>query len=163
MVAAAGQWVWRAMNPPSLLLRDVHEPLAPPWWPLAPGWWCVLAVLLLALALVAWWYGRRRLRRRRAARLFDAHVAAASTPAAQVAAMSELLRRAARRVDPDADRLEGDGWLRLLDRGWARPVFSEGPGALLRDGAFRPSVDADDVAALRVVARARFLAWMEAR
>ena len=82
------------------------------------------------------------------------------TPVAQVAAMSELLRRAARRVDPRADRLEGDDWLRFLDAGLKRSQFLHGPGALLRDGAFRPAADPAAVEALRIVARQRYLDWM---
>ena len=145
---------------PALPLKDLHPGVAPGWWPPAPGWWALAVVVLaLSLALGAWW--RRRQRRRRAiAALFDATLAAAPTPVAQVAAMSELLRRAARRVDPHADRLEGDDWLRFLDAGLPSPTFLQGPGALLRDGAFRPEVDPAEVAALRDVARRRFLDWM---
>ena len=40
-------------------------------------------------------------------------LARAASPPAQVAAMSELLRRAARRIDPQADRLQGEAWLAL--------------------------------------------------
>ena len=77
----------------------------------------VLVALLLAFAAWAWWRRRRRLRRAAIARLFDEAVSSAGTPAAKIAAMSEQLRRASRRIDPDADRLEGDDWLRFLDRG----------------------------------------------
>lgn len=148
------------MNPFDLPLRDVHEPAAPPWWPPAPGWWIVFGVLLAVVAVLVWWRWRRARRLRLAARLFDDTVAAADTPARKVAAISELLRRAARRRDPAADTLDGDDWLRLLDSGLPQPVFAEGPGALLLDGAFRPAVDGDAVDALRVAARARFLDWM---
>ena len=77
--------------------------------------------------------------------------------------MSELLRRAARLRDPEADRLEGESWLRFLDDGQSGKPFSEGAGALLRDGAFRADVDDANVAALRVLARQRYLAWMQRR
>jgi len=143
-----------------LPLRDIHEPPAPPWWPPAPGWWIVAGILLLLFAWLAWRYWRRVRARRLAERVFDEAVAAAATPTARVAAMSELLRRAARRRDPAADTLAGDDWLRFLDEGLPRPVFSEGAGALLRDGAFRAAADASEVEALRELARARFLAWM---
>ena len=143
-----------------LPLRDIHEPAAPPWWPPAPGWWIVAGIVLLAVAWLAWRHWRRVRARRLAERMFDEAVAAASTPTARVAAMSELLRRAARRRDPAADALDGDDWLRFLDAGLPRPAFTEGAGALLRDGAFRPAADPDEVEALRELARARFLAWM---
>lgn len=74
--------------------------------------------------------------------------------------MSDLLRRAARRKDPLADRLQGDDWLRFLDRGLTPPSFEHGPGALLRDGAFRRDTDAAAARALRTVARERYLRWM---
>lgn len=146
-----------------LVLRDIHQPPAPPWWPLAPGWWAIAALLFVVaagLALLAW---RRRRRRRAMARLFDDAVAAATTPAAQVAAMSELLRRAARRRDPAADRLQGEAWLALLDAGARLPRFAGESGRLLLDGAFRPGTGTDEVAALLPLARARYLEWMSAR
>ena len=93
-------------------------------------------------------------------RLFDQAVAAAGSPSQQVAAMSELLRRAARRKHAGADTLDGEDWLRCLDEGLSQSVFSAGAGALLRDGGFRTDVAANEVDALRVVARARFLDWM---
>lgn len=147
----------------SLLLplpKDVHVPVAPGWWPPAPGWWGVLALVVLLGCLLAWWRHARRRRRARLLELFDAQVDAASTPAAQVAAMSELLRRAARRHDAFADRLEGEDWLRFLDAGMKSPVFERGPGRLLLDGGFRSDVDAEAVRALREPARMRYLLWM---
>jgi len=144
----------------ALVLRDIHQPPAPPWWPPAPGWW-LLAALLLALASVPAWRAWRRARRTRAhAALFDRALREAATPAARVAAMSELLRRAARRVDPHADTLVGDDWLALLDRGPAAPAFDTHVGRLLVDGAYRRNIDAQAVEALEPLARARFLAWM---
>jgi hypothetical protein len=147
----------------TLVLRDIHQPVAPPWWPPAPGWWLVAAVLSILIA-TAWWVAARQRRRQRAiAALFDAAVAAAPSPAAQVAAMSELLRRAARRRDPSADRYEGEAWLRFLDAEGKRPVFSTDVGRLLLEGGFRRDVDANAVAALRPLARQRYLTWMSRR
>lgn len=143
-----------------LLLRDLHMPAPPSWWPPAPGWWMVAGALLLACAAFAWWHVRRRRRARAIARLFDEALAQADTPAARITAMSELLRRAARRVDPAADRFEGEDWLRFLDRGLPKPLFSGGAGAVLRDGAFRRDVSDAQAEALRGAARARFIAWM---
>lgn len=147
----------------TLPLRDVHPGVAPPWWPPAPGWWLVAAVVLL-LSFALWWWLRRRDRRRAAIlRLFDDAVAAADTPARQVAAISELLRRAGRRMDAQADRLQGDDWLRFLDRGSQASEFAEGAGRLLLDGPYRPDVDAGAAEALRVLARRRYLDWMGGR
>jgi hypothetical protein len=148
---------------PVLVLRDIHQPPAPSWWPPAPGWWIVAAVLLLAAAIASWCAWRRHRRRFALEQLFDDSVRAAPTPAAQVAAISELLRRAARRRDPRADRLQGDDWLRFLDRGSKQALFDGEDARLLLDGGFRPEVDADAVAVLLPRARTRFLEWMAAR
>ena len=153
---------------PELALRDIHHLPAPPWWPPAPGWWLLLALVLVILALAAGWWLRRRHRHAAAARLFDQRIGAASTPVARVAAMSELLRRAARLRDPAADRLQGDAWLQFLDGDSAkgadaRQPFSQGPGRLLLDGGFRRAMAAEDVDALQPLARNRYLQLMAVR
>lgn len=145
---------------PTLALRDIHPMPPPSWWPPAPGWWLVAAVMVAALAVWAWCVRRRQRHRAQVALLFDDAVANAGSPAQAVAAMSELLRRAARRHDPAADRLQGDAWLALLDRDQKQPRFGTPEGRLLLDGAFRPDVEAADVEALRRIARARFIGWM---
>lgn len=145
------------MSSGELVLRDVHVPAAPSWWPPAPGWWLVFALVALAVAIglaIAW---RRRHRRRSWELVFDA--AANLSSGERVAAISELLRRAARQRDPAADKLEGEAWLRFLDGGERRD-FSAGVGRLLLDGVYRRDVDAGDVARLLPLARARFLELM---
>ena len=145
-----------------LVLRDVHQPPPPSWWPPAPGWWAVAAVVLAVLAITWAWRARRRRRQRRIAAWFDTAVENAASPALQVEAMSGLLRRAARRRDPGADRVDGDAWLSLLDGDDARQPFSQGPGRLLLDGGYRADTAQSEVDALRPLARARFLSWMDA-
>ena len=144
-----------------LVLRDVQEGIAPAWWPPAPGWWLVLAAVVLVAAFFAWRTARQRRTRAAILRLFDEAVDRAASPSLQVAAMSELLRRAARRKDASADTLEGEAWLRFLDKGLAQPVFAVGAGALLRDGGFRADVAAHESEALRAIARQRYLDWMQ--
>lgn len=144
-----------------LALRDVHEGIAPGWWPPAPGWWLLLAGTAVIAAAWAWRGARRRRRDAAILRLFDEALARAETPAQQVAAMSELLRRAARRKDARADTLDGEDWLRFLDAGLPQPAFVAGVGALLRDGGFRADVAADEADALRAVARDRYLRWLQ--
>ncbi len=147
----------------TLVLRDIHQPPAPGWWPPAPGWW-IVAGCMLAIAAMATWVGWRRRQRRRAfARMFDDAIVAAPTSPERIAAMSELLRRAARRIDPDADTLLGDDWLRFLDRGSKLPSFAAGAGNLLLDGAYRRDVSEVEVDALRQLTRARFIDWMTRR
>ena len=144
-------------------LRDVHPGIAPGWWPPAPGWWMLAAIILIAVSLSAWWLLRRRRRHAALERLFDDAVDRAETPPQQVAAMSELLRRAARLQDPAADRLEGEAWLHFLDEGLPGKPFTGGAGALLRDGGFRADVAETDVEGLRVLARHRYMSWMQRR
>ncbi|WP_101925122.1 MULTISPECIES: DUF4381 family protein [Luteimonas] len=152
------------MQAPDLVLRDIHQPPPPDWWPPAPGWWLVFGGMLLAAIVAAVVLRRRRAVRLRYMRLFDDEVAAATTPVARLAAMSALLRRAARRIDPHADRLTGDDWMRFLDRGARTPAFSgDGVGALLRDGGFRRDLAAADVDAVQTLARQRFARLMAAR
>ncbi|KGQ18449.1 DUF4426 domain containing protein [Lysobacter dokdonensis DS-58] len=146
--------------PPDLVLRDIHAAPAAPWWPLAPGWWMVLAVLVMTIAVIAFFAHRRRAHRRAVARVFDETLARADSPAAQVAAMSELLRRAARRTHPDADRFDGDRWRAHLDAGAREPLFAGEAGTVLIEGAFRRDVEAAAVAGLRERARRRYLEWM---
>ena len=152
-----------SMQGDALVLRDIHQSAAPPWWPPAPGWWFAAAAMLLTLAVTGWLAWRRHRRRRAITRLFDEAVAKAGTPAAKIAAMSELLRRAARRIDPQADTLLGEDWLRFLDRGLKMPVFVAGAGAALRDGGYRREVSEREVDAAWPLARARFLDWMGVR
>ena len=141
-----------------LVLRDVHVPAAPSLWPPAPGWWLVAGAVLAVIALI-WllnWRKQRLLQARQ--RLFDE--ACGNLPAsAQIAAMSELLRRAARQIDRHADRLQGEAWLQFLD-GKQGHDFSKGAGRLLLEGGFRRDVADADLAATKYVARARFLELM---
>ena len=148
------------MATPTLQLQDVHEGVAPAWWPLAPGWWLVLAAIVVVVALLVWRAARGRRRQVALLRLFDAAVDRAGNPSQQVAVMSELLRRAARRKDAGADMLEGEDWLRFLDDGLPQAMFGTGAGRLLLDGGFRNDVAAEQADALRAVARQRYLGWM---
>ncbi len=153
-------------QPDQLVLRDVHVPAAPSWWPPAPGWWIVAAaVLAVALALFAWSY-RRRKRLQTWQKLFD-QACAQPQASEQVAAMSELLRRAARKVDRHADTLEGEAWLRFLDgdssKKKTRSDFTDGAGRLLLDGGYRREVDENQLAIVKSLARTRFLELMGGR
>jgi LPXTG-motif cell wall-anchored protein len=148
------------MQADGLLLRDIHQPPSPPWWPPAPGWWLLIAGVALLIAGWCWLRWRRRRHAQVFARLFDEAMTRASTPGARIAAMSELLRRAARRVDPDADTLVGDDWLRFLDTGLPSPHFTSDAGRALSDGIYRREVSEQDADALQALARARFLSWM---
>jgi hypothetical protein len=149
------------MQAQELILRDVHVPPAPSLWPPAPGWW-LLAIAVLLLLVTVWAVAQRRKRRRQAwQKLFD-EACAHATPAARIAAISGLLRRASRHVDKQADRLQGEDWLRFLD-GEKRNDFSAGPGRLLLEGGYRKEVEVSAWGAARDVAHKRFLELMAGR
>jgi HAMP domain-containing protein len=151
------------------VLRDIHLPAAPSWWPPAPGWWILAGLALLALAWLAWRLHRRaRLARRtrvleRAWQELLARHPADRQPAQLVAGLSELLRRCARLHAPQALPLQGEAWLAFLDGDDARRPFREGPGRLLLDGPYRPQVAADEAQALAQLVAARLPRFVEAR
>ncbi|MDQ2701546.1 MAG: DUF4381 family protein [Pseudomonadota bacterium] len=132
---------------PALVLRDIHVPPPPPLWPPAPGWWLLAAAILLASGIAAWFAWRRRQRRRALQRSFDDAIAAAPSASARIAAMSELLRRAAIHRDP---------------RAATQPLFDDERDRLLLEGGFRADVDDEAAAELLPRARRRFLEWMGA-
>ena len=53
---ACSHW-WREMDVATLVLRDVHVPASPSFWPPAPGWWVVFAIFALSVAGIAAWGG----------------------------------------------------------------------------------------------------------
>jgi hypothetical protein len=143
------------------VLRDIHLPPEPSWWPPAPGWWIVAGIVVV----FAIWASMRIAKQRRLQRarnvlhrelesLRDAHPAT-SDAAAQVAAMSMLLRRAAKRYEPSASSLRDEAWLVYLDADDPAQPFSRGPGRVLLDGPYRPQLAADEADALAQAVRAR--------
>ncbi|WP_225540548.1 DUF4381 family protein [Xanthomonas sp. XNM01] len=148
------------MSAASLPLRDVQLPPPPGWWPPAPGWWLLAGALLLLVLLAAGWHGWRLRRRRRWQRMF-ASECGAGTPSERVAAMSALLRRAARRACPGSEQLQGEAWLAWLDG--EGTAFTQGEGRLLLDGPFRPGIEQASCERVTALAQARFVALMERR
>lgn len=111
-----------ALSTPGPLLRDIHLPAAPSWWPPAPGWWVLAALALVAILAGAWWWQRRRRVQRQQQnilleldRLVLQHRQSGDR-AALVSGMHQLLRRVARRHDPMAARQRGDTWRQTLAR-----------------------------------------------
>lgn len=145
----------------ALQLRDIHLPAEPGWWPPAPGWW-LLATLVAVLAWFMLRVVRRQLRLRRRRRqmmaALDALLAATpvdTQPLQLLAGLSELLRRACRNYAPEALGRAGEEWLEFLDGDDPLQPFSRGPGRILLDGPYRPTVDATQVTALLPAVRAR--------
>lgn len=149
------------MSTPGLVLRDIHLPPPPPWWPPALGWWLLAAIVALAAVwLLRRWRRRLRLRRQRELllrewqRTLDLHPPQRE-PAALVAALSLLLRRAARLHASQAVTLQGDSWLAFLDGDDRAQPFRTGPGRLLLDGPYRPDVGVEEARAVAELVRAR--------
>ena len=134
-----------APTPPGPVLRDIHLPVEPGWWPPAPGWW-LLACLLVLLSI---WTGYRlhrwRLRRQRNARWlveFDRTVERGA-PIERVRAAAILLRRAAIEYAPQAAALPLTSWVLFLQSMRADRGDEAGLWELLREGQWRSEVDAD--------------------
>ncbi|HDS1625786.1 DUF4381 family protein [Stenotrophomonas maltophilia] len=141
----------------NLPLRDVQLPPAPSWWPPAPGYLMVGgAVLLVILALALLWWKRRR-RRQRWLQAFDQELATTADATAELAAIAGLLRRAARQAQPGSESLRDDAWWQRVD---PKGTLSDARRSLLAEGAYRPRVDASEVAAMRSWARERYLAML---
>lgn len=134
-----------APTPPGPVLRDIHLPAEPGWWPPAPGWW-LLACLLVVLSI---WAGYRlhrwRLRRRRNARWLDEfdHAVEGTVPIERVRAAAILLRRAAIEYAPQAAALPLTSWVLFLQSMRADRGDEAGLWELLREGQWRSEVDAD--------------------
>lgn len=133
---------------PLAQLRDIHQPIQPPWWPPAPGWWLgALLILLLLIVLVRWLHRRRRRRlpllaAQRELRALYADYQRDGDRGRYLRALSALLRRAALvrfRADHIAG-LSGDAWLAWLDKIVGGDAFSSGVGRVLADGPYAPVI-----------------------
>ncbi|EMT5438360.1 MULTISPECIES: DUF4381 family protein [Stenotrophomonas] len=141
----------------NLPLRDVQLPPAPSWWPPAPGYLMIGgAVLLVILALALLWWKRRR-RRQRWLQAFDQELATTTDATAELAVIAGLLRRAARQAQPGSESLRDDAWWQRVD---PKGTLPDARRSLLAEGAYRPRVDASEVAAVRSWARERYLAML---
>lgn len=111
-----------AVTPPGPVLRDIHLPPNPSWWPPAPGWWLLGVIVLLALVATSWFARRYRLRRRGQRQLMMKLDNLASTyardgdAAALAAGLHQLLRRVARMHDPATTQQSGAAWQQTLAR-----------------------------------------------
>jgi hypothetical protein len=142
-------------DPKDLPLRDIHLPPEPSWWPPAPGWWALL-FCAIAVAVIATLLRRHRRKRLRSAlylarsELARLRGAADPDPRRQVQEISVLMRRAAISFYPrrETAALTGDDWLKFLDSMVEGAPFSQGPGRILKDAPYRPSVRAEEIGPL---------------
>lgn len=146
------------------LLRDIHLPPTPSWWPLAPGWWVLMVLALFAVGVAIWWWRRQR---RRAAdeRLVLAEVDQLLSlwreqPQALASGLHQLLRRGALRIDPAAAQQRGDAWRQTLAR---VPVDALALEQLqgLEAAMYQPTTSLDAAAAAQATRRWLQLAWRQ--
>ncbi|MCU7959529.1 MAG: DUF4381 domain-containing protein [gamma proteobacterium symbiont of Bathyaustriella thionipta] len=150
------------MNTNPLPLRAYHLPAEISWWPPAPGWWIVAALLLLLLAVLIWWqYKRRRSLRLHGLRMLHeirTQWQADHNDLHMLQAVSALLRRIAISRFPrsQAAALNGEAWLHFLDETLDHNkshAFSQGLGEIMADAAYRPAVEVDGKALLKLAER----------
>jgi len=102
------------------ILRDIHVPSVP-WWPPALGWWLLVALVLMAVVVGALLTARhrRRVQPRYAARReldsFAAQYARDRDLHALAARLSQLLRRIALMIEPDAAASDSTAWRVFLE------------------------------------------------
>ena len=142
-------------------LRDIHEPLAPGWWPPAPGWWLVALVVAVGVAWAVYraWRRSQRTAPYRAARahfaaLDERRLTGAIDTRAFVDATNALLKGLLVETEGriDAVRASGDAWRGLLRERCRDAAFAGAPGRLLGDDRFRRALE-DDGAELAALAR----------
>ncbi len=135
--------------PPGPVLRDLHLPGEPHWFPPAPGWWLLAVVTLAALLYAFRWWRRQRRRRYRAGAarrewlVLQQRYAEGADVDQCLRELSALVKRAALRVDPAVAQLHGSPWARWLDAQLGRSAFADGPGRTLIDAPYRPQPPGD--------------------
>ncbi|HZX69969.1 MAG TPA: DUF4381 domain-containing protein, partial [Rhodanobacter sp.] len=98
------------------ILRDIHLPAEPSWWPPAPGWWLLAVLLLVAIVVVvSLWRRHRRVRGRQQQILDELDQLVRQhrdddSPQALLRDLHQLLRRVARLHDPEAALQRGEAW-----------------------------------------------------
>ncbi len=137
------------MNPDPTSLDRLHDVIAPPpvpWWPPAPGWYWLISfafILILVLILKTIIHWQRNRYRREALTELARHELALRDPqqrASALAAVAELLKRAALSTFPRTQvaTLTGNDWFQFLDRTGRTSAFTQGHGAMLENVAYDP-------------------------
>jgi len=154
-----------SVNPALSALRDIHLPMADPWWMLAWGWWMLL--FLVVCALVLFWFYMPKLKKifekRRAKqalelsisnelkRLRDAykHEANAQRLLVDISAFLRRVTRTLFTTEQAAGKIESE-WLTFLDQQWGEEkpsvsFTSEHIADVLNHGAYRAALSESEV------------------
>ena len=108
--------------PAGPVLRDIHMPADPSWWPPAPGWWVLAAVLLVLAVVWLWWWRRQQRRQQWRARVLveldeaELRFRQDGNRPRLLGELHALMRRAAAGLDPAARSARGKDWEALLGR-----------------------------------------------
>lgn len=157
------------MGDADIILRDIHDLDAIPWWPLAPGWWWIIGlfVLLMLLAGIRYWIrysgimpgwrgdARRQLRALKKALRTD-------EPRDVAGQLSILLRRIAmaRSGRQQAAGLSGETWLVWLEENDSSGFkWSKGSGVLLQAPYMPPDMIVQRRDVMRLVVAA--MRWVD--
>lgn len=131
-------------------LRDIHLPPPVSWWPPAPGWWLLALLLVVTVGAITHFTVRyiTRNRYRKEAR-GELHQIMENRQGLSTREIIEQLARLLRRVAiqtcgrETVAPLVGEAWLRFLDNKGATDQFTAGPGRVLGEGHYQPTVVAE--------------------
>jgi len=133
-----------------LVLKDIHLPAKPSFWPPAIGWWILLAVSLIALAgifigLKTFLNNKKRQAEQRKNLLNKLSVLEAQlvkNPSNKaIAEINTLLRQYAINYYPRSEisSLTGSDWLKFLDQSGNTEGFTKGAGRILVEAPYQKS------------------------
>lgn len=106
---------------PGPVLRDIHLPAEPAWWPPAPGWWLLVVIVLAVVGIVVLvWRRHRRVRAKQRLVLDELDRLVARDrehgSSSLLQDLHQLLRRVARQHDAHATLQRGEAWRQTLAR-----------------------------------------------
>ena len=126
------------------LLKDIHLPDSPGFWPLAPGWWILLALLFILSAWLILKLIRIAKQRKYQQIILDQYTVLEQNlldypDNKNIAAINIFLRQLAVNQYPRADiaSLTGVKWLKFLDQSGSTQGFTSGAGKILAEAPYR--------------------------
>jgi len=127
-----------------LALKDIQSPAPPVWWQLAPIWWFLIFILMSAVGLLIFLKQRRNRRRlaelaRRELNELINQYKAPEDSHRLLMSLASWLKRVALLAYPQArlEALNGEAWLKFLDRCIDDDSFSRGPGKIFGELVYR--------------------------